>query len=154
MYTVRRFRPIWTLALFLLLWATAAPQAFASWTCDGRVCSTGWSCCCVLPTSSQDRNCAASAGPATGAAGVCAASCACVSTVQSWDTDRSAASVAVHPPVIHVALMPPPPADLGPLPTELVARSRSLRGPPAAAGHILMPALRGPPVLTSPSIGS
>ena len=155
MKTVRRFRTIWTLGLFLLLWSTAAPQAFASWSCDGRVCSTGWSCCCVLPTPSQDRNCGvASAGPATGMAGVCAASCACVSTVQSWDVDRSAAVLAVHVPIIHVALMPPPPAHLGPLPTELVARSHSLRGPPPTAGHLFTPALRGPPALTSPTIGS
>jgi hypothetical protein len=155
---VRRFRTFWLLALAAMLVTAFAPQAFAAWQCDGRVCGTTlWFCCCISPTGQQDVNCGdqkvRAEGPAAGALG-CPSECNCVLTLKGAENGRLGAATA---PMVVVHALPAvlvSPCLVEPVPTEVVARSLGSRGPPAPKVCLATPVLRGPPALTIPSIGS
>ena len=135
-----------------------APQAFAAWQCDGRVCGiTLWFCCCVSPTGQQDANCGGSqVRTEQRAAGTldCPSDCNCVLTLKAAENGRLGAATA---PVLVVHALPAlliSPCLVQSLPTEVVARSLGSRGPPVRKPCLATPVLRGPPALAFPSIGS
>lgn len=150
---MNRWRTIWIFALLVTLWSALVPQAAASWECEGRTCGTALLCCCMGPDAARDANCRTDAAPsqATGTSD-CPASCNCVLAVQTPETARPAAGIAA--PLLHVALLPQAPGLVGPLPSEVVARSIEPRGPPAPHTCLSTPVLRGPPALTLSTIGT
>lgn len=148
---VRRYyssRSFWRLALFTLLLSICAPEALATWQCEGRTCGTTlWFCCCVSPTSAQDGNCPTSARPGTarGGAQVCPSQCQCVLTVAATDTEatRVAATVAIADYV--PAIVSPRPELPVPVPTGGAIRTVEGRGPPPRSSVFATPSLRAPP---------
>lgn len=138
-----------------MLTTAGAPQALASWECEGRTCGTSlWFCCCSTPEGPQDPNCGTGAAT-TGAAGMaCPAACNCVLTVESVESARAAMAVSAHQVFHAPAALSQAPFLVEPLPTEVVARSFESRGPPASKTCLSTPALRGPPALTFTPIGS
>lgn len=94
----------------------------------------------------QDGNCEAKAGPtANGDASACGADCNCTPSVRAADTDRRSDRAILQIPVPQPAVLPLPPAYELPLPSEVVARSYELRGPPPTGIALDTPTLRGPP---------
>lgn len=155
MGAVRRFRSIWLLVAFGLLVTTFAPEALASWQCEGRTCGTTlWFCCCKAPTTAQDANCAtAQTQEEEGASAGCPAGCNCVLTVRSADEGRTPSTQAVA----HTA----PVAWIGIARTMHIALPKATylsrvegRGPPLLNVCFVTPVLRGPPVLTPNLSGS
>jgi hypothetical protein len=153
---VRRFRTIWVLTLMALLVSAVAPQASASWQCEGRTCGTTlWFCCCLSPDAPKDANCGSAGTTAEGSGtAACPSDCNCVLTVEAPDDARFVSPVGLAAPVFHPVLLPQAPVLLGPMPTEIVARSIDTRGPPRTPICLATPVLRGPPALMSSTIGS
>lgn len=155
MVAVRRLRSIWLVVAFGLLFTSLAPEALASWQCEGRTCGTTlWFCCCKSPEAAQDSNCATVQAPSEeGATAGCPANCNCTLTIRNAEAGRlPTATVAVHVfPVSWVGVAPPLSVAL---PKAVCLRQVESRGPPPASVALATPALRGPPALTSNSSGS
>lgn len=152
---VRRFRCFWLLALLAVLYTTLAPQALASWACEGRTCGTSfWACCCIGPETAQDGNCRSEVSIPDGeASAACPAECNCVLTVTSAHSPRPSTPAHELLPVFVAALLPLGSPVLDPLPTEALVQAIETRGPPIPVLCLATPVLRGPPVLMLPVIG-
>lgn len=151
---VRTRRIIWLFTLCALLIGTLAPEALATWQCEGRACGTSlWFCCCLSPAESQDSRCAGSLPAGRDGAGGCRTACNCVLTVRTPDPGR--VSMAGSPPTVVLC-------DLGfpvvcyevPAKIRMSARSFEGRGPPPLSLADAPTALRGPPCMTPSLIGT
>lgn len=140
---------LWFVALLALLVSTAAPQAFASWQCEGRACgSSPWQCCCFSLEKEGGDGCSSEAKRAAhdAHAGVCPSSdCRCTLVVQATDTTHPSAPAGLSVPHFALAMPQPAPVVPAPLPTEKVARSVESRGPPGPLVALTAHQLRGPP---------
>lgn len=155
---VRNFRRVWLLALVAMLVTAFAPQALAAWQCEGRTCGISfWFCCCVSTDEQRDTNCGKDTvkaeRPTTAALG-CSTDCNCVLTLKSAESGRAVQALTPLLVVHALAALPQIPNLVEPLPTERIARATESRGPPAPKLCLATPALRGPPSLTFPFIGS
>lgn len=157
---MRVLRTIWLLGVLALLFSAVAPEALASWQCEGRACGISmWACCCIGPAGARDQQCASlqSAGNslAERGAGVsaCPSNCKCEMITRSVESIRPAITVSLSAPY-HCPALPVAPVSLGQVPTQRLAHSIESRGPPLPLLCLSTPVLRGPPALTFPSTSS
>ena len=139
-----------------MLTSAFAPQALASWQCEGRTCGTTlWFCCCIAPEGTQDPNCAdTDASPAGSGSLNCPSECNCTLTVTSAENSQVVATAAASFLVDAPAIVTQVSRLTLTTPTEILARSLQDRGPPAPKASLATPVLRGPPSPTFPIFGS
>lgn len=139
-------RILWLVTLIALLFSAVAPQAYASWQCEGRLCgTTPWQCCCYSPDLEKERDCPAEVTPQAHTTVCPSSDCGCTMALRSDDADRPTAATVHFALDFTPALLPPAPLTLGPLPTEKIARSLEARGPPGPLLALSSHRLRGPP---------
>lgn len=146
-------RSLWILALLAVLSTALAPQAFASWVCEGRTCGTTLLCCCTSPEPGQDANCNQGSGAQAGASTTCATECECVLTVSNLDSAGSSQPNLYSAPIVAAVFLPYGVTYVAPAPAEKTPHVGETRGPPVRSLCLFTPVLRGPPVLTFPVIG-
>ena len=150
---VIRPRLFWVFALVAVLSTALAPQAFASWVCEGRTCGiTLLLCCCTSPDAGRDAKCDTGSRTQSGSS-VCPASCECVLTVSNLDTTRPTPISLQVAPAELFALLPVTFHYVAPSPAEELPHLGETRGPPPRVLALGTPTLRGPPSLTFPHIG-
>jgi hypothetical protein len=147
--TVRRNRTIWLLALLAILSGAVAPQALATWVCEGRACgTTRWVCCCLTQGAAEVDACPDPyQGTVQAPEGSCPSSdCQCQMTLAESETGATLVAPTTIAPVWHVTALPPGRVVIHCLPTEKIARTAESRGPPRPIVAFASPLLRAPPV--------
>jgi hypothetical protein len=143
-----RLRTFLVFTLLAMLFTALAPQALASWVCEGRTCGIATqTCCCFAAAAARDPRCG-NPRPVKSGTSVCSSQCKCVLSSSILDSASTTQPIVQAVAAELPGLLPNAFEYHLPAPAVELPHQGEGRGPPPALRCFATPALRGPPSLT------